>query len=79
MILNVRIFYCENIRIIEERVFGKINASGGFMNCINSLDHLNVLYINYRRKNKQKVIADFTQRYAYLPVKEYHNRSYSLD
>ena len=30
-------------------------------------------------KNKQKVIADFTPRYAYLPIKEYHNRSYSLD
>jgi len=79
MILNVRIFYCENIRIIEGGFFGKINASGGFMNCINSLDHLNVLYINYRRKNKQNVIANFTQLYAYLPVKEYHNHSYSLE
>jgi hypothetical protein len=26
-------------------------------------------------KNKQNVIADFTPHHAYLPLKEYHNRS----
>jgi hypothetical protein len=28
-----------------------------------------------KAKNKQKVIADFTPRYTYLPAREYHNRS----
>ena len=31
------------------------------------------------KKNKQKVIADFTPRHIYLPTREYHSRSYSLD
>ena len=30
-------------------------------------------------KNKQTVIADFTPRHTYLPIREYHSRSYSLD
>jgi hypothetical protein len=44
-----------------------------------ALTPLHISNAHYRQKNKQKVITDFTPRYVYLPLKEYHNRSYSLD